>query len=82
MLPVIYQSGYLTIKGFEKERRNYLLDFPNKEIKDGFLDALLKKFVSVPDDALGLAIDNLSDAMNVHDVDKALSIIKSLDSKA
>ena len=77
MLPVVYQSGYLTIKGFEKEKRNYLLDFPNKEIKDGFLDALLKKFVSVPDDALGLAIDNLSDAMNVHDVDKALSIIKS-----
>jgi len=77
MLPVVYQSGYLTIKGFEKERRRYLLDFPNQEIKDGFLDVLLKKFVSVPDDDLGLAIDNLCDALNAHDVDKALSIIKS-----
>ena len=28
MLPVVYQSGYLTIKGFEKERRKFLLDFP------------------------------------------------------
>lgn len=77
MLPVVYQSGYLTIKGFEKERRIYRLDFPNQEIKDGFLDVLLKKFVTVPDDDMGLAIDNLSDALNVHDVDKALSIIKS-----
>ena len=77
MLPVVYQSGYLTIKGFEKERRRYLLDFPNQEIKDGFLDVLLKKFVSVPDDDLGLAIDNLCDALEAHDVDKALSIIKS-----
>lgn len=70
MLPVVYQSGYLTIKGFEKERRIYRLDFPNQEIKDGFLDVLLKKFVTVPDDDMGLAIDNLSDALNVHDVDK------------
>ena len=63
MLPVVYQSGYVTIKGFEKERRIYRLDFPNQEIKDGFLDVLLKKFVTVPDDDMGLAIDNLSDAL-------------------
>ena len=77
MLPVIYQSGYLTIKGFEKERRKYLLDFPNREIKDGFLNVLLKKFVTVPDDDLGLAIDNLCDALEARNIDRALSIIKS-----
>ncbi|MBR0032486.1 MAG: AAA family ATPase [Treponema sp.] len=77
MLPVVYQSGYLTIKAFDEDSDRYTLDFPNQEIKDGFLDVLLKKFVSVPDDDLGLAIDNLSDALKVHDVDKALSIIKS-----
>ncbi len=77
MLPVIYQSGYLTIKGFEKERRRYLLDFPNREIKDGFLNVLLKKFVTVPDDDLGLAIDNLCDALEARNIDRALSIIKS-----
>ncbi|MBR6296867.1 MAG: AAA family ATPase [Treponema sp.] len=77
MLPVIYQSGYLTIKRFEKERRKYLLDFPNREIKDGFLNVLLKKFVTVPDDDLGLAIDNLCDALEAHNIDRVLSIIKS-----
>ncbi len=77
MLPVIYQSGYLTIKNFDEDSNRYTLDFPNQEIKDGFLDVLLKKFVTVPDDDLGLAIDNLCYALSEHDVDKALSIIKS-----
>lgn len=36
-LPMIYQSGYLTIKGFERDDCTYLLDFPNNEVKRGFL---------------------------------------------
>jgi len=77
MLPVIYQSGYLTIKDFEKEGRIYTLNFPNKEIETGFLNAVLKKFVKVPDDDMGLAIDNLRQALQKNDIDRALSIIKA-----
>lgn len=77
MLPVIYQSGYLTIKGFQKERRIYTLNFPNKEIENGFLNVVLKKFVKVPEDDLGLAIDNLCEALLAHNIDRALSIIKT-----
>ena len=77
MLPVIYQSGYLTIKGFDKQKRIYTLDFPNREIEDGFINILLKKFVTVPYDDLGLAIGNLCDALELHDLDQALNIIKS-----
>lgn len=36
-LPMIYQSGYLTIKGFDMEDNTFLLDYPNKEVKEGFL---------------------------------------------
>ena len=77
MLPVIYQSGYLTIKDFQEERRIYTLDFPNKEIENGFLNVILKKFVKVPDDDMGLAIDNLCKALEAKDIDRALSIIKA-----
>ncbi|MBR6914427.1 MAG: PD-(D/E)XK nuclease domain-containing protein, partial [Treponema sp.] len=77
MLPVIYQSGYLTIKDFEKETRFFTLDFPNEEIREGFLDVLLKKFVTVPYDEIGLEINNLKIALRNDNVDKALSIIKS-----
>ena len=36
-LPMIYQSGYLTIKDYDKESNLFLLDFPNNEVKSGFL---------------------------------------------
>ena len=77
MLPVIYQSGYLTIKDFQKERRIYTLGFPNEEIEKGFLNAVLKKFVKVPDDDLGLAIDNLCIALTENNIDRALRIIQA-----
>ena len=38
-LPMIYQSGYLTIKAFNRLTRTYLLDFPNDEVKRGFSTA-------------------------------------------
>ena len=34
-LPMIYQSGYLTIKEYDSRRNRYLLDFPNNEVKKG-----------------------------------------------
>ena len=77
MLPVIYQSGYLTIKGFRKQRRIYTLNFPNKEIENGFLNVVLKKFVKVPDDDMGLAIDNLCVTLEAKNIDAALSVIKA-----
>ena len=77
MLAVVYQSGYLTIKGFEQEMRFYTLDFPNREVEEGFLDVLLQKFVSVPYDDVGLEINNLRIALKNCNIDKVLSIIKA-----
>lgn len=36
-LPMIYQSGYLTIKEYDREMGEFLLDFPNNEVRKGFL---------------------------------------------
>lgn len=40
-IPVIYQSGYLTIKGYDKEFGIYRLGFPNREVEEGFIKFLL-----------------------------------------
>lgn len=40
-IPVIYQSGYLTIKGYNSRFGTYLLGFPNKEVEEGFLKFLI-----------------------------------------
>ncbi len=46
-IPVIYQSGYLTIKGYDKEFGIYKLGFPNKEVEEGFINYLLPFYTSV-----------------------------------
>lgn len=40
-LPVLYQSGYLTIKGYDRRFRLYRLGFPNREVEEGFINFLL-----------------------------------------
>ncbi len=37
-LPLLYQAGYLTIKGYDFNRDLYTLDFPNAEVKVGFME--------------------------------------------
>ena len=46
-VPVIYQSGYLTIKGYSARFRTYRLGFPNEEVEDGFFRFLLPFYTSV-----------------------------------
>ena len=40
-LPIIYQSGYLTISGYNPRFDKYTIDYPNDEVKEGFLRGLL-----------------------------------------
>jgi hypothetical protein len=50
-IPVLYQSGYLTIKDYDRQFDEYILDFPNEEVRYGFLESLLPYYLPhVPDD--------------------------------
>lgn len=44
-LPMIYQSGYLTIKDYDRRRNTFLLDFPNNEVKNGILTMVAANFL-------------------------------------
>ena len=46
-IPVIYQSGYLTIKGYDAEFGMYRLGFPNLEVEEGFVKYLLPYYANV-----------------------------------
>lgn len=43
-IPVLFQSGYLTIKGYNPMTRRYRLGFPNAEVYEGFADSLYKYY--------------------------------------
>ena len=45
LVPLLYQSGYLTIKAYDPEHDEFTLGFPNEEVKYGFLKELLPAFV-------------------------------------
>ena len=46
-IPVIYQSGYLTIKDYNPRFKIYTLGFPNQEVEEGFMNYLLPYYTSV-----------------------------------
>ena len=46
-IPLLYQSGYLTIKGYDEDFQIYRLGFPNREVKHGFLNYLMRYYTPV-----------------------------------
>lgn len=47
-IPVLYQRGYLTIKGYDPEFQVYTLAYPNKEVRKGFIESLMPAYVHLP----------------------------------
>ena len=55
-IPLIYQSGYLTIKDYDERFQSYTLAFPNEEVKYGFISFLVPYYTSVADEDKGFYI--------------------------
>ena len=68
-VPLLYQSGYLTIKSWNLRQLSYKLGFPNDEVKYGFLDALAPAYLHVEDKPAPFNIDLLDDAVEEGDTD-------------
>lgn len=49
-IPIIYQSGYITIKGYNERFNFYRLGFPNEEVEEGFINYLLPYYTHVGSD--------------------------------
>ncbi len=48
-IPLLYQSGYLTIKGYDQRLNLYTLRFPNREVESGFLNFIVPSYTQVDD---------------------------------
>ena len=53
LVPLLYYTGYLTIKSYDRKTRTYILGFPNNEIKLSFLQGLINEFYRAPDSITG-----------------------------
>ena len=68
-VPLLYQSGYLTIKSYNQRQESYKLGFPNGEVKYGFLNALAPAYLKIDDDTSNFNVDILDDAVEEGDTD-------------
>ena len=76
-IPLIYQSGYLTIKDYSSRFGNYLLEFPNDEVRYGFIDFLIPYYTSVVDDERGFYIGKFILELENGDYDSFLTLLQA-----
>ena len=58
-LPMIYQSGYLTIKAYDRDTATYLLDIPNNEVREGLMVVLANSYLKPKEDAASWLIQSV-----------------------
>ena len=72
LTPLLYQSGYITIKSYDKEYDSYFLGLPNKEVRIGLTKALIPYYVTPDTLATNGTVRNMARALNKDDMDLAL----------
>ena len=73
--PLLYQSGYLTIKGYTPVSELYLLDLPNKEVRTGMMRSLLRNYVERPSD-VNTMVGMMYDYIYKGDMEGALVLMR------
>ncbi len=77
-IPVIYQSGYLTIKGYDKEFQMYRLGFPNQEVEEGFIKYLAPFYLDNREERSVFDIRSFTSDVREGKPEQFLSRMKSL----
>ena len=77
IIPLLYQSGYVTIKGYDREAELYTLDIPNKEVRIGLMRSLLPLYApKVSGRGMTMAA-KMSLALRNDDIDGALELLQA-----
>ena len=76
-LPMIYQSGYLTIKDYDRDSGRYLLDFPNNEVKEGFVSLVASNYLKTRQSNVNAWVQDSVDALQDGDPEKFRRLLTS-----
>jgi hypothetical protein len=77
-IPVIYQSGYLTIVGYNPTYKLFQLGIPNKEVEDGFYNYLLPNYANVSESQTEFYIANFVEEIKAGKIDEFFKRLSSL----
>ena len=76
-IPVLYQSGYLTLKGYDEMFNTYTLGFPNREVEEGFTRFLLPRYATMRTGDTAFQINNFVREVRQGDTDAFLRRLQS-----
>ncbi len=75
---ILFQTGYLTVKGYDPMARSYLLDYPNLEVRESMQVFLLSTYSGVEIDATRPSVLNIARAFRTHDLPQVMKLIDTL----
>ena len=77
IMPLLYQSGYITIKDYNPSYRYYTLDVPNKEVRVGLTKALIPRYVTANSAAVNNTARRIAQAIDKRDMEGALQLLQT-----
>ena len=77
IIPLLYQSGYVTIKEYDAETELYTLDIPNREVRIGLMKSLLPVYATTKAGRGLTAAAKMSLALRQDDIDGALKLLQA-----
>jgi hypothetical protein len=77
-LPVLYQTGYLTIAGYNKETETFILDYPNGEVRAAFADSLLEHYIEDANNEAYSYARKINTSLIQGQLEDALNALRSL----
>lgn len=77
-MPLLFQSGYLTIKKLLPDGRRYLLAYPNEEVRNGFLENLLAGFATLPFSLTGSLVGKIYDDLKIANLAGVMTQVEGL----
>jgi hypothetical protein len=75
-VPLLYQSGYLTIADYDTESDQFVLDYPNEEVRSSFAKSLLEYYLKPPDGNFRSLSTQFPLALLKGDIDTAMNAVK------
>ena len=78
VVPLLFQSGYLTIKGYLSQANLFRLGYPNKEVRFGFLEELLPLYANFPLDKIEPSVWDLYQLLNKGNLAEAMKQIEGI----
>ena len=76
IIPLLYQSGYVTIKDYDPDTSLYTLDIPNNEVRIGLMNSLLPLYATTKTGRGMTAAAKMSLALRKEDIDGALTLLQ------